>query len=421
MKKRNLTAILAGSVLSVLLLTACASDGDASKKSDSGATEVTVWAWDPNFNIKAFEIAEEVYDKAYPDKVDLKIVENAQDDIVQKLNTTLSSGVTDGLPNIVLIEDYCAKSFLEAYPDSFFPLTDLIEADDFAKYKIEATSVDGINYAVPFDTGVTGLYVRTDLLEKAGYTTADLQNISWADLEKIGKDILAKINTKLFSLDINGLGWVRAMINASGKWYTAEDGVTPTISGNEAIKEAFQTFKSYKDAGLVNLHSDWAQMLQAFNTGKVATVPQGNWITPSISKEESQSGKWAVVPWPRQSLEGSVNASNLGGASVYVLNLDGKEATADFVAKTFGSSTDFYGKLNEANGAMGTYIPAGKSGIYDKEVEYFGGCGIAIVQKDKVEAFKENVGRIYQEIVGYAPSFYIAEVAEGSRVLSRKS
>lgn len=50
----------------------------------------------------------------------------------------------------------------------------------------------------------------------------------------------------------------------------------------------------------------------------------------------------------------------------------------------------------------------------------FGGCGIAIVDKDKVEAFKENVGKVYTETIGYAPAFYIAEVAQGSRVLSRK-
>ncbi|MGT2912102.1 galactokinase [Streptococcus cameli] len=50
----------------------------------------------------------------------------------------------------------------------------------------------------------------------------------------------------------------------------------------------------------------------------------------------------------------------------------------------------------------------------------FGGCGIAIVQKDKVGAFTENVGRIYTEKIGYAPDFYIAEIAGGSRVLSRK-
>ena len=47
----------------------------------------------------------------------------------------------------------------------------------------------------------------------------------------------------------------------------------------------------------------------------------------------------------------------------------------------------------------------------------FGGCAIALVAKDAVEFFKENVGRKYQEVVGYAPSFYIAEVAGGSRVL----
>ena len=50
----------------------------------------------------------------------------------------------------------------------------------------------------------------------------------------------------------------------------------------------------------------------------------------------------------------------------------------------------------------------------------FGGCGIAIVAKDKVEAFTENVGRIYTEKIGYAPAFYLAEIAGGSRVLSRK-
>jgi galactokinase len=50
----------------------------------------------------------------------------------------------------------------------------------------------------------------------------------------------------------------------------------------------------------------------------------------------------------------------------------------------------------------------------------FGGCGIAIVAKDKVDAFQENVGREYTSTVGYAPSFYIAEIAQGSRLLSRK-
>ena len=47
----------------------------------------------------------------------------------------------------------------------------------------------------------------------------------------------------------------------------------------------------------------------------------------------------------------------------------------------------------------------------------FGGCAIALVAKDAVESFKEAVGKRYEEVVGYAPSFYIAEVASGTRVL----
>lgn len=47
----------------------------------------------------------------------------------------------------------------------------------------------------------------------------------------------------------------------------------------------------------------------------------------------------------------------------------------------------------------------------------FGGCGIAIVAKDCVDSFKENVGKAYIEKIGYAPSFYIAQVANGTCVL----
>ena len=47
----------------------------------------------------------------------------------------------------------------------------------------------------------------------------------------------------------------------------------------------------------------------------------------------------------------------------------------------------------------------------------FGGCAIALVRKDAVETFQKNVGQKYEEVVGYAPSFYVAEIAGGSRVL----
>ena len=263
--------------------------GGLGSRTAKAQTEITTWAWDPQFNIRALEIAQDIYAGENSD-VTINIVESAQDDIVQRLNTSLSSGVTDGLPNIVLIEDYRAQSFLNAYPDAFFPLTDYFNAEDFAEYKIEATSSGDQVYGVPFDTGVTGLYVRTDLLEEASYTLDDVTDITWAELHEVGKGIFDATGVQLITMDLNDLGLLRAMINGSGAWYTGEDGATPTIAENEALKEAFQTFKAMYDDGLVNVHNDWAQMLQAINGGIVSTVPQGNWITPSITAQEDQAG-----------------------------------------------------------------------------------------------------------------------------------
>ncbi|OZV23837.1 galactokinase [Streptococcus sobrinus] len=50
----------------------------------------------------------------------------------------------------------------------------------------------------------------------------------------------------------------------------------------------------------------------------------------------------------------------------------------------------------------------------------FGGCGIAVVAKDKVEGFSQALEKIYTQTVGYAPAFYTAEISQGSRVLARK-
>lgn len=334
--------------------------------------EVTVWAWDPAFNIRALEVARDIYLEENPD-FNLSIVESAQDDIVSRLNTSLSSGVTAGLPNIVLIEDYRAQSFLQSYPDAFFPMTDYFNVEDFAEYKVAATSLDGVSYGIPFDTGVTGLYVRVDLLEEAGFTLDDVTDISWTELQEVGQAIYDTTGVKLLSMDLNDLGMLRSMINASGAWYTEDDGLTPNITNNDALKEAFVTFKSMYDADLVNVHNDWAQMLQAFNTGIVATVPQGNWITPSIVAAEDQSGQWAVVPWPKQDIEGSVNASNLGGSSFYVLNIEGAEEAAAFIGATVGGNEEFYRTIMNEIGALGTYLPLLETDAYDTEVEFFGG------------------------------------------------
>lgn len=45
----------------------------------------------------------------------------------------------------------------------------------------------------------------------------------------------------------------------------------------------------------------------------------------------------------------------------------------------------------------------------------FGGCAVSIVRSDAVEKFREQVGRVYTEKIGYAPDFYISDVGDGCR------
>ncbi len=49
----------------------------------------------------------------------------------------------------------------------------------------------------------------------------------------------------------------------------------------------------------------------------------------------------------------------------------------------------------------------------------FGGCAVSIVREDAVEVFTEQVGKIYTEKIGYAPSFYISDIGDGGREIKQ--
>lgn len=48
----------------------------------------------------------------------------------------------------------------------------------------------------------------------------------------------------------------------------------------------------------------------------------------------------------------------------------------------------------------------------------FGGCAIAIVKKEAVEKFKQNVNSTYREVIGYDASFYTATISDGAKEIT---
>ncbi len=384
MRKKLLSFVLATAMM--FSLVACGTEkepqnngttNDSEKENTNKSKDsdtITVWAWDESFNIPAANAAVEVYKKEHSD-VTVNVVTMAQDDIVAKLNTALSSGTYSGLPDIVLIEDYRIQGYLTAYPDEFADLSSIVSASDFAAYKTGVNQVDGKIYGIPFDSGVAALFYRKDIIEEAGYQEKDMQDITWEKYIEIGKAVKEKCNVDWLTLDPSDLGQIRMMMQSAGVWYTDADG-NVNIKDNEALAAAIKVYKDLMDAGFVKQVSDWNQFVGSFNNGDVASVFTGCWIAPSIKNAEDQSGKWAVASFPRMSnVSNSVNASSIGGAGWYILKNVGHEKTAvDFLGKTFGSNADLMHQLGDEISLIPTLNAASD---YSKKDDYFGGQDVA--------------------------------------------
>ena len=364
--------------LMTLSFVACGSSSNGSGTSGTSSTSsddktITIWAWDDTFNIKAANMAKERYLKDNPD-VKINVVSMAQDDVVQKLNTSLSSGTYDGLPNIVLIEDYKIQNYLLSYPDDIKDLSGYVDKSKFMDYKLSVMTDGNKMYGVPFDSGVTALFYRKDYIEQAGYTEADMQDITWEKYIEIGKAVKEKTGKDMLTMDPSDLNQLRVMMQSAGAWYVDENGKV-SINNNESLRHAIDIYKEIVDANIAKQVSGWDAFVGAFQSGDVASVVNGCWISSSIQAAEDQAGKWAIAATPRMGSDPkSVNTSNSGGSSWYVLDKVGNsDLAADFLSKTFASSDDLMNDLVPAINLVSTLKSASASANYSTPSEFFGG------------------------------------------------
>ncbi|AJY44623.1 ABC transporter substrate-binding protein [Martelella endophytica] len=337
------------------------------------AGEITIWCWDPNFNVAIMKEAGEIYTQSHPDTT-FNVVDFAKLDVEQKLQTALASGTTSALPDIVLIEDYGAQKYLQSFPGAFAPMDDVVDYSGFAPYKVSLMTLDGKVYGMPFDSGVTGLYYRTDYLEEAGFKPEDMEGITWDRFIEIGKQVEEKTGHKMTSIDLNDGGMTRIMMQSAGQWYFDENGDL-NVTDNAALKAALETQAKMANAGILYPATGWSNYVNAFTSGNTASVITGVWITGTIKAQEDQAGKWRVAPIPSlDGVEGATHASNLGGSSWYVLSSsDVKDEAIDFLNEIFGKDVDFYQKILTERGAVGSLLAAREGEAYKEADPFFGG------------------------------------------------
>lgn len=381
------------------------------------ATEITVWCWDMNFNGATMKEAAARYATAHPD-VTVNVVDMAKADVEQKLQAQLASGTTEGLPDIVLIEDYGAQKYLQSFPDAFEPLNDKIDYSQFAPYKVALATLDDKTYSLPFDSGVTGFFYRSDLLEQAGYKEADLQDITWDKYIEIGKAVKEKTGHVMQGLDTSDSGAINILMQSAGSWYFNEDG-TLNIKDNAAFKAALTQYqKIMMTPEIWKPISGWNEFTGAFTSGEAATVVTGVWITATIKAAPDMAGKWGVAPIPKlDGVEGATHASNLGGSSWYVLSSSAeKDAATDFLATVWGKDVDFYQKILIDQGAFATFLPAREGPAFKASDDFFGGQPVWANFSTWLQAIPSVNYGIYVNEVNAAIAAQLPALAKGGSV-----
>lgn len=347
-------------------------DTEVQEAEASGGNTVSMWCWDETFNIPAAEKAAEIYRETVPD-FELEITNISFDDIVTKLTAAAAGGQEDTLPDVMLMSDTNIKKFVTLYPDYFSDLTDSgIDFSQFAQYKVEAGTVDGKIYAVPFDNAASIAVYRTDLLEQAGLTLEDLTDLTWDEFIEKVTPVVEETGLPMITTPDN-VQLINCMLQSSGNWYFDADGNLDLVD-NEGLRAVFEVYKQLTDAGILQVRSDMDSYYSSYFDGSTMGTMNACWIMNTLKKDESLSGKWGITNMPRfGNIEGATNAGNTGGSSWVVLNTDNRDLAVDYLNKTFAGSPEMYNDLLDEISAVATYLPAKDQPNYKKEQEFYGG------------------------------------------------
>lgn len=386
--------------LSILLATAMLGSMAAAVPAAAADEDqtLTVWCWDPNFNIYAMQQAEKIYQEDHPD-FKLDIQENVYSDIETKLITAATSGDYSTLPDIFLMQDYSYHKDVTSFPDVFTELTESgIDFTQFSAGKLADSTVDGKNYGVPFDNGATIMAIRSDIVEEAGLTTDDFKDITWSKFMELSKTVKDKTGTPMLTTS-GGSELVLEMLQSAGASPIVDGEVK--IADNEVLKQAVEVYAQLVNEGYMTEYTDWDQYIASMNNGDAAGVINGCWIMSSVQAAEDQAGKWAVVNMPAlDDVDGATNYANCGGASWAVSsNCKNSELAYDFIKSTFGGSVELYDDLLVNAGAIASYLPAAESDVYQEASDFYGGQKVYADIVDfasKVPAF--DCGAYYSDV-----------------------
>lgn len=260
----------------------------------------------------------ETFNQSHPDiKVTYKPLPSGE--LRDRLTTWLAAK-DDSLDvlglDIVWISEFAKAGWIS-------PVEDLMDAamkekvkTGFLKAPVDAVTVDGKMYAVPWNSTAGMLYYRKDILEKEGVQPPQ----TWDELLTLSKELGQKYNMNGFVgqyKQYEGLvtNVLEIMESYNGK--ILDDSGKPVVNSPENVK-ALQTMVKLKEVmpNGVNTYME-KESQETFLNGNAVFMRHWNSAWPLAEKEGSAvKGKVGVVPLPKA--ENGKHASTLGGWNLAV-------------------------------------------------------------------------------------------------------
>ncbi len=390
--------LLALALTLCMLLSLCSfAAAEADKK-------LTIWTWDPTFNIAAMKVAKEMYQQEHPE-VEIDIQEVLSEDIETKVITAASAGDLSTLPDILLVQDNSFQKFATNYPEVYADLTDLYDYTDFAPAKVAYSTLNGRHFGIPFDAGTAIATYRTDYLAEAGYTIADLTDIDWDRFLEIGRDVKAKTGRPMLSGQAGALDTVLMMLQSCGSSMFTEEG-SVNLKNNEELKEVLGYYSTMVKEGIFIEVNTWDEYIGTLSNASVVGTINGCWILGTILSLDSQKGLWDLTNMPKLvKAENATNYSNNGGSSWAVINGKDVELAVDFM-KAY-RNVDFYNTILPTTSAIATWAPAKEAPAYTAPNEFYNNQPI-------FATIVEYTGKVPANITG--AYYYDARSALGTAV-----
>lgn len=308
----KLTRTLAGIAAAALIvpLAACGGSGNGgtataegipAKGTDDG-TEITLWTRSP-LERQAKNVVE-AYNKSHKNQVKLEIIPN--DDMEGKVG---GASQTDSLPDIlagdVVRIPYWASEGI--FTDITEQIDGLDNKADLQQGHIEAGTVDGAEYTLPFITDVSVMVWNKNLYKEAGLDpeqgpksidqfVEQAKKVAALNKDGVAGSYLAGQSGGALVFDLFPSVW------ADGESVMNEDGSEATLD-NDSMKGVLDAYKELANTanglGAGSKEETGATWTAPFANGKIGVMPYPNTSTAALFDAEKDGGfEVGVAPIP---------------------------------------------------------------------------------------------------------------------------